>query len=81
MTKEISAEENVINMQRCPRWGSCSNPKCLLDSEMRERIELGEDRRCILQKLLGKNRSNRMGGNISLKMRHLCSFIPEKNRI
>ena len=72
-------KENLINMQRCPRFNECSIPKCPLDYWVNERAELLEDKKCVLYKLLGKNKSNRMEGNISSKMRELVQFCEGNN--
>ena len=72
-------KENLINMQRCPRFSECSIPKCPLDYWADERSELPEDKKCILFKLLGKKRTGRMEGNISPKMRGLVQFCEGNN--
>lgn len=77
--KTPTEKENLINMQRCPRFSECSIPKCPLDYWANERSELPEDKKCVLYKLLGKNKSSRMEGNISPKMRELVQFYRENN--
>ncbi len=66
--------KNLINMKKCPRFEDCSIPRCPLDKDNKKRVELREDEKCVLNKLLGKNKSKRMKGNISPRMRELLSF-------
>jgi hypothetical protein len=77
--KEPTEKENLINMQRCPRFNECSTPKCPLDYWVEQRSELPEDKKCVLLKLLGKKRTNRMEGNVSTKMRGLVQFCKGNN--
>ena len=77
--KEPTEKENLINIQRCPRFNTCSIPKCPLDYWVNERAELPEDKKCILLKILGGKKSKRMEGNISPKMRGLVQFCKGNN--
>ena len=77
--KEPTEKENLINMPKCPRFNGCSIPKCPLDYWANKRSELPEDKKCVLFKLLGGNKSNRMEGNISPKMRGLVQFCEGNN--
>ncbi len=70
-------KENLTNMQKCPRFEKCSIPRCPIDKDMSERVELKEEEKCILFKILGGNRSKRTKGNISPRMRNLVRFIPK----
>lgn len=80
MKDNFSEKENRLNMARCPRFSSCSIPRCPLDYWMSERTELPGDQRCALLKLLGKSKSKRMERYLSPKMKGLVGFIPEKNK-
>ena len=71
-------QESIKNMKKCPRFEECSIARCPLDFFMSERTELKQDKKCILLKLLGKNKTNRMEGNLSPKMKGLLSFIAKK---
>ena len=72
-------DKNLFNIKRCPRYNTCSIPFCPMDNSAGQRTELREDEKCILLKLLGKNKTNRMKGNISPKMKSLLSFIGKNN--
>lgn len=74
---EITEEENLINMKRCPRFESCSIPKCPLDFLMAERTELPEDERCPLK----GRRTKKTKGIKSATLGRLSKFIWEKNKI
>lgn len=78
--EKLTREENTQNMNKCPRFSFCSIPKCPLDYWMKERSELPGEGRCVLLKMIGKKRTKRTKGNLSLKMKSLFSFIREKNR-
>ena len=56
----MTEEENNLNMRHCPRFESCSIPKCPLDYFMNERVELPDDKKCILIAGRGK----RVDGNV-----------------
>jgi hypothetical protein len=77
----ITLKENIENMKNCPRFESCSIPKCPLDYFMKERSELPEDKQCPLRKLItvGK-RKKRIEGILSPKMRSISKFIPDTNK-
>jgi len=72
----MTPEENVENMERCPRFQSCSIPKCPLDYWMNDRIELADEERCVIR---GKTKSKRVKGIKSAGMRGVSKFIPKKN--
>jgi len=78
---EPTEEENLINMKKCPRWESCSIPKCPLDFYMKERRELPEDDQCPLMRLIviGKHKK-RIKGVLSPTMRGLFKFIWDRNK-
>ena len=78
---EPTEEENLINMKKCPRWESCSIPKCPLDFYMKERRELPEDDQCPLMRLIvvGKHKK-RIKGVLSPTMRGLSKFIWDRNK-
>lgn len=77
----ISEKENIENMEKCPRFETCSIPKCPLDYFMKERSELPEDGQCPLRKIItvGK-RKKRIEGILSQKMRGIAKFIPATNK-
>ncbi len=76
----VTETENLKNMERCPRFQACSIPKCPLDFYMKDRVEMAEDERCPLMKIMGGTRSKRVKGSISAKMRGISSFIYKKNK-
>ena len=73
----MTPEENVENMERCPRFQSCSIPKCPLDYWMNDRIELADEERCVIR---GKTKSKRVKGNRSATMRGMSKFVCKKNK-
>ena len=76
----MTEEKNLINMRYCPRFESCSIPKCPLDFYMPERTELPEEEKCVLLKTIGGTRTKRMKGTLTPKMRGLFNFIPNINK-
>jgi len=66
-------------MRKCPKFDGCSIPRCPLDYWMKERAELPEDMKCILRIICGENRTNRVEGVLSPKMKGISSLIWEKN--
>ena len=73
-------EENIKNMERCPRFKSCNIPKCPLDFWMSERTELTEDKKCVLFKMIyGKKTAKMRKGVLSPAMRGIFKFIREEN--
>jgi hypothetical protein len=72
----MTEAENLENLKRCPRFETCSIPKCPLDYYMQERVELPEDEICILR---AKYRSKKAKGNMSATMRGIKRFVYEKN--
>jgi U3 small nucleolar RNA-associated protein 14 len=73
----MTQEENLANMEKCPRYQDCNIPKCPLDYYMEERVELRGEERCILR---GDRKSKRVKGIRSATMRGISKFIWEKNR-
>ncbi len=73
----ITYEDNLKNVERCPRFQGCDIPKCPLDFYMSDRVELPEDERCILR---GERRSNRVKGIRSAGMRGISKFIRDKKK-
>lgn len=72
----MTDEENVINLKRCPRFETCSIPKCPLDEDMQNRVELSDDEICILR---AEHRTKRVKGIKSATMKGLSKFICKKN--
>lgn len=64
-------------MKKCPRFETCSIPKCPLDELMNERVELLEDDICILR---AKHRTKRVKGIKSAGMRGVAKFVCKKNK-
>jgi ubiquitin C-terminal hydrolase len=71
----ITETENIINMNKCPRFNTCNIPKCPLDFFISERIELNEDDKCPLT----GNRSNRTKGIKSAKLKSMSKIIAKIN--
>ena len=78
--EEPTEKENLINMQRCPRFSECSIPKCPLDYRMSERAEFPDEEVCVLRKSMGNLKSKRMKGIFSQTMKGLAKFIPSSNK-
>jgi hypothetical protein len=76
----MTEEENIENMKRCPKFESCSIPKCPLDKDMAERVELPEDEQCQLRRVTEKKHKLRMTGILSAKMRGMSKLVCEKNK-
>ncbi len=52
--QEITEEENVKIMRKCPRFQFCNAPKCPLDYFRKERVELAGDDKCKAPKSIRK---------------------------
>lgn len=63
MKKEITEEENLRVMERCPRFKFCNAPICPLDYFQEERVKLGGEDKCALSKSIRK----RIGKETALK--------------
>jgi hypothetical protein len=74
--KEITEKQNIENIKQCPRFETCSIPKCPLDFFMSERVELPEDERCPLRGI----RTKRTKGIKSTTLKSLSRFIWKKNK-
>jgi len=75
---EITEKQNLENMERCPRWKNCSIPKCPLDFDMEERVELPEDSVCPMRRYLGKTKSSRMKTKIIPALKGLICNMRRK---
>ena len=64
---EITEEENVKIMQKCPRYKFCNAPKCPLDYFRDERVKLAGEDKCALPKSIRK----RIGKGTALKYQGL----------
>jgi len=73
-----TGKENLENMEKCPRFEGCSISKCPLDYWINERTKLSEDEKCILFRLCGKRKSNKMKGILSPKMKDVVRFVWDK---
>jgi len=73
----MTEQENLKNMERCPRFQDCSILLCPLDFFMSERAELPEDEKCILIARRGKRVIGNVRGNLK---RILGRFVWDKNR-
>ena len=51
---EITEEENLKIMQKCPRYEFCNAPKCPLDYFIDERVKLADEEKCKLAKSIRK---------------------------
>ena len=60
---EITEEENVKIMQKCPRYKFCNAPKCPLDYFIDKRTKLEGEEKCELAKSIRK----RIGKGTALK--------------
>jgi hypothetical protein len=77
----METKANLENMQRCPRFISCSIPKCPLDEFMNQRSELPEDEVCPLRRLSeAYPRRGKIKVVLSAKMKTLLEFVPAKNK-
>jgi len=77
----MTTEQNLENMKRCPQFEDCSIPKCPLDYWMNDRVELPEDDKCPLGRLIGGVRGKRRKGILSPSLRGMAKFIPEINQV
>ena len=60
---EITEEQNVKIMEKCPRFQFCNAPICPLDYFQDERVELDGEEKCALAKSIRK----RIGEGTALK--------------
>jgi len=72
--------ENINNMRKCPRFESCSIPKCSLDFYMEERTQLPGDEVCPMMRFIGKCRSKRMKGRILPKLMDIVKTTNKKRQ-
>ena len=74
-------DANTLRMEQCPKFPTCSIPKCPLDELMSERTELDKDEICPLRRLTeGKKKVGKLKGVVlSAKIKKLVKIIPEKN--
>jgi hypothetical protein len=73
--------ENLLIMKKCPRFESCSIPRCPLDKDWKEREELAEDERCLYFRVLGFRKTPKMfKGIISHQMRELVTATLQKRQ-
>ena len=79
----ITEKENTINMEKCPRFISCSIPKCPLEFFMSERPEYSEDGICSLRRITeGKMRRGKIKKDIlNSAMKKLVEFVPKQNLV
>jgi hypothetical protein len=71
--------ENTLRMEKCPRFQSCSIPKCPIDEDMNQRIELPKDPICPLRRKVEGKRRAKVEGRLAANWRKLAECIPSVN--
>lgn len=75
-------DENLLRMERCPKFISCNIPRCPLDEFMWQRTELPEDEICPLRRLTERHKKTKRMPKmvLSATLRSLVALVPIKNR-
>jgi len=79
--EEEGDNDNLLLMEKCPKFRNCSIAKCPFDEDMDLRAELPEDDICPLRRLTeGHRRTNRMSKMVfSAALKELVKIVPAKN--
>jgi hypothetical protein len=71
--------ENLLRMEQCPRFATCSIPKCPLDGLMKYRIEFPNEPVCPLRRKIYGLRKARVAGRLGTGWRKLAHLALKTN--
>jgi len=77
--EEEGENDDLLLMEKCPRFRNCSIAKCPLDEDMDLRAELPEDDICPLRRSVERLRKGRVKVKLSPNLKSLVSIVPAKN--